>query len=361
MSHLLKRTKKSCLKLIRKISSKQIYLKRLEEEVATPRNEGCSDHSKDESYENAYNDEVKEKLFSLPVYLKLSQKQSSIALDEEEVNEDSEDCDCISKHYDENYNSTRKIRNNTESESNDFETLSHLCTENASEIIEIKRDPADKGVKKDIQSKDDDTQLDTVFEKVHYKQNVRYLRHTPSSTSLDNNNLICVADDECVDENFRTCTISPIINNNDDSLRTHSNQISSYTGKHQNNFFLPVNVSLGSKRVGNYQQLVITEEPDYFLKMTAVVKWDINGNSLEEEETIWNNYEEHKNHHHQVSSHWGGNRECSLNDSPKSSFYSSSTTIDTWLEEDDDAIDSMLLSEQQQQCCSSYKNRCLIK
>uniref|UniRef100_A0A1A9UZ49 Uncharacterized protein n=1 Tax=Glossina austeni TaxID=7395 RepID=A0A1A9UZ49_GLOAU len=330
----------SANKLIRKISSKQIYLNRLEEEAVTPRNEGreidCSYPSKDEK---VCSDKVKVKYLSLPTFASSKEMNG-------EVNE-GRDCDCLPKHNGESCNSRTKASKNAAAGQRG-KSLPHV-SETASAIIQTEVERNDKDPKKSILF-EDDRQLDVLFQKVHYKQNVRYLRHTPSSTSLDNNNLNYTADDEYTDASFRACTISPI-SDNEQSLRMRGDLIASSVGKQQNNCFLPVNVTLGSKHVDNYQELVITEEPDYFLKMTAVVKYDINGNSWEDE-TLWNPYEQAKDyqHHHAYF----------LNDSPKSSFHSSSTTIETWIEEEEeDAIDTMLLGEQQ--FCSYRKKHCLNK
>lgn len=325
-------------------------MKRLEEEAVTPSNEGCSiDCSNPSKDEKACSDKVKAKYLSLPTFV------NSKELDGEE-NEGS-DCDCLSKHDGENCISKTKASKNAAA-GQKGKSLPDV-NETASAIIQTEMERNDKDLKKSVLF-EDDKQLDLVFQKVHYKQNVRYLRHTPSSTSLDNNNLNYAADDEYTDESFRACTISPTINS-EQSLRMRGDLIVSSVGKQQNNCFLPVNVTLGSKHVDNYQELVITEEPDYFLKMTAVVRYDINGNSWEDE-TLWNTYEQAKNYQHHLSNgQWRENRAYFLNDSPKSSFHSSSTTIETWIEEEEeeDAIDTMLLDEQQ--FCSHRKKNCLNK
>ncbi|KAL9876470.1 uncharacterized protein ACN2A1_013145 isoform 3-T3 [Glossina fuscipes fuscipes] len=314
-------------KLIRKISSKQIYLKRLEEEAVTPRNEGClidcSHSSKDEKI---CSNKVKAKYLSIPTFA------SSKELDGEV--KEGRDRGCLSKHNGEDYNSKTETFKNV-AEGRRGKSSPHV-SETASAIIQADMERIDKDLKESILF-EDDKQLDVIFEKINYKQNVRYLRHTPSSTSLDNNNLNYAADDDHTDESYRPCTVSPITNN-EQSLRMRDDLILSTVGKRQNNSFLPVNVTLGSKHVDNYQELVITEEPDYFLKMTAVVKYDINGNSLEDE-TQWNTYEQAKNYQHHFSNgQWKGNCAYFLNDSPKSSFHSSSTTIETWIEEEEDEL-----------------------
>lgn len=182
----------------------------------------------------------------------------------------------------------------------------------------------------------DDTNLEIVFEKVKYKEDVRYLRHTPSTASLDNyfinddiDYYITNHNNNINNNTTTTTTTNTFIHNNNCNmpnlndpiftnrgLETHRNFFNSQHHHHLNTNLLPVNVSLGCKTDGNYHQFIIGEERDCFFKLTPVVKWDINGNSLEDDFDF--------NHF-----------EMNANNSPtKSSLRSSSTTLETWLEDE---------------------------
>lgn len=233
----------------------------------------------------------------------------------------------------------------------EFQRLEQLRSDTASEIVPFDSSftnnvKSDEAIKKPS-SFSDDTNIEVVFEKVKYKEDVRYFRHTPSTASLDNyfindqdHNLISNDDinadrnDDTNDSNGRNnnnnsnSNFNHNHNNNNNSnainlnnpiftnrgLETHHNYFNS---QHHLQHLLPVNVSLGCKSDGNYHQFIIGQERDCFYKLTPVVKWDINGNSLEDD---MDNF-----HCFKINS----------NNSPaKSSLRSSSTTLETWLEDE---------------------------
>lgn len=262
----------------------------------------------------------------------------------------------------------------------EFRRLQQLRSDTASEIIpydpqfsgksmaELKRErPSSLNLDADNEEDYDgvETMPQVVFEKVKYKEDVRYLRHTPSTCSLDN---YIINDEDEEDEQLNRSTLINTTNNNNNTISNifcHDNGImnhdinslnpidtkefdsttsglqmySNHFGNNDSeddpnpnhlilqqqqsqpqqsqlqpqNHSLPLNVSLGCITDGNYHQLFIGEERDYFYKLTPVVKWDINGNSLEDDD-----FPEF---------------DVIGNGSPaKSSLRSSSTTLETWLE-----------------------------
>lgn len=172
--------------------------------------------------------------------------------------------------------------------------------------------------------------IDIQFDLVQYKANVRYLRHTPSNSNSNSN-----------------CSL----NLNLEQLQAaHAEQTQSVT------LPMPVHVqrcrsagsracsvSVGSQFDGNYHNVIIMEQPpndDY-----PIVKWDINGNSLEEHED-----EEHfdlRRHWDAFDHRWRQLQSQSLSQSQqaqlsrrlgsghsqRSSHHSSSCTLETWIDD----------------------------
>ncbi|XP_061390935.1 uncharacterized protein LOC133326268 [Musca vetustissima] len=389
MSHLLKRTKKSCIKLIRKISNKQIFLKRLEEEdISTDVDISVEAKERDINQNENISmqpQQLQQQKFST-CNKKHKDKAPSSHSSREDITKESHKRK-LPLHLDD-LNSEKPVLQSLTSklfltaDGYEFQRLQQLRSDTASEII-----PYDPEFNKN----------EVVFEKVKYKEDVRYLRHTPSTCSLDNyiihdedvnEDLALPRDDDDGDEDFinttnllqnqnnnnnTICSARNNLNGIDNQIFTSSNhsrclsdskrevdttrgfqlqplainacefqeskksptehqlelqQFSSnqpqlsYQHHHHhhpaqpsNQNLLPLNVSLGCITDGNYHQLFIGEQRDAFFKLTPVVKWDINGNSLEDDDfPVFD-----ANHH--------------LNNSPaKSSLRSSSTTLETWLE-----------------------------
>ncbi|XP_075168843.1 uncharacterized protein LOC142240987 [Haematobia irritans] len=375
MSHLLKRTKKSCIKLMRKLSSKQIFLKRLEEEEIS--------QDVDISLE-AREKDVNQNVQITPKKRSPRGKSKKPAEDEETTARSLEDLSKesvkrkLTIHFEE-LNSDKPVLQSLTSklfltaDGYEFRRLQQLRSDTASEIIpydpkfsetaineddeEEKRQRPKSFINKavdddDDEENDDGSRIEVVFEKVKYKEDVRYLRHTPSTCSLDNYIINDDANDED-HENILNTTNNTICNRFNGShgninlnclqstgkgsdtyitrgLETHNNllikdpcdesekvpgQLQNHQQyQQQSNHILPLNVSLGCITDGNYHQLFIGEERDYFYKLTPVVKWDINGNSLEDDDDF-------------------PSFDMNANDSPaKSSLRSSSTTLETWLD-----------------------------
>ncbi|KAL7735470.1 hypothetical protein ACLKA6_019578 [Drosophila palustris] len=223
MSHLLRRTKKSCLKLLRKIStSKQLFVQRLDED----------EEDEEETAEN---------------------------LEKEQQEQD------------------------PEQEQDQKEQL-----QQSAESIAIR------------------------FDLMHYKENVRYLRHTPSNSSLD--------------------------------LQLEQQQQLQQLQQQQLQLQLPMqqqratcSVSVNSKFDGNYHNVIIMEQPpndDY-----PIVKWDINGNSLDEEHfDLRQHWDAFDNRWRQLQSLQTGKRlgsahSHSHSQSQRSSHHSSSCTLETWIDD----------------------------
>lgn len=175
------------------------------------------------------------------------------------------------------------------------------------------------------QLEEEPSHLDIQFDLMHYKENVRYLRHTPSNSSLD--------------------------------LQQDREQ-------EQRGF----SFSLGSQFDGQYHNLIIRDQPphdDY-----PIVKWDINGNSLEEEQDVEQPFDL-RQHWANFDSRWrqlqalpSGKRLSSSNHSQRSSHHSSACTLETWIDDADEAQNLLQSSQkskkkqqqQQQQVSSNYNN-----
>ena len=225
----------------------------------------------------------------------------------------------------------------------EFQRLEQLRSDTASEIIPYDSNFTNNCCRNsnNTPSFNDDTNIEVVFEKVKYKEDVRYLRHTPSTASLDNyfinteqdHNLTNISHSITNNINCNNCQHT-VIHNHNHNNNNNSNAINLnnplltnrgletqqnyYNSQHHLNHLLPVNVSLGCKSDGNYHQFIIGQERDYFYKLTPVVKWDINGNSLEDDLDNFHSF----------------NFNDANNSPAKSSLRSSSTTLETWLEDE---------------------------
>lgn len=149
------------------------------------------------------------------------------------------------------------------------------------------------------------------FERVPYKENVRYLRHTPSNSSLE-----LQLDEQQQQQQQpppppRPVPVQP-------PPRQTPQRLASHRLQHH-----PCSISLGSKFEGNYHSVVIMEPPhDDF----PIVKWDINGNSLDDD--ACDRWEDFDTRWRQAAA-----ATRSLSQSQKSSHQSSSCTLETWVDD----------------------------
>ncbi|XP_065369098.1 homeobox protein 2 [Calliphora vicina] len=330
--------------LIRKLSTKQIFLKRLEEEdISTDIDPSV------EATEKPNNQNPNTSPRNAAAYHRQSKKDTKDSPKEKQATKNVK----ALKHFDEDdedeTHDTAILQSLTSklfltADGYEFQRLEQLRSDTASEIVPFDANFTNNDgatIKKPPPSSfADDTNLEVVFEKVKYKEDVRYFRHTPSTASLDNYFINQDQDHNLITNNSTFSNNSNGTNNNNNSNHTHnhnnnnnSNAINFnnpiftnrglethhnyFNSQHQLNHLLPVNVSLGCKSDGNYHQFIIGQERDCFYKLTPVVKWDINGNSLDDD---MDNF-----HCFSINS----------NNSPaKSSLRSSSTTLETWLEDE---------------------------
>ncbi|KAH8308865.1 hypothetical protein KR059_002553 [Drosophila kikkawai] len=270
MSHLLRRTKKSCLKLLRRIStSKQLFVQRLDEE---------------DGDEDDMEPEVGADL------------QRGLELD---VNS--------------NCHMTEAIYEELQLEE---------CNQNEAppEMAREAEEPQpQEATKLDLRSKylmsyGNYEVLDTIeFERVPYKENVRYLRHTPSNSSLDL---------QLEEQQQQMQQPPPKQLSVHQPPRQTPQKMVSHRLQHQH----PCSISLGSKFEGNYHSVVIMEPPhDDF----PIVKWDINGNSLDDD--TCDRWEDFDTRWRQAAA--ATTRSFSQSQSQKSSHQSSSCTLETWVDD----------------------------
>lgn len=252
MSYLLRRTKKSCLKFLRKIStSKQLFVQRLDE---------------DEEDEDEMEKEEEQ-----PV----QQQQIDMTNDEQ-------------------YSSNNNLETSVQ------------CLEYAYDL-EFKENELEKEQEtekeKEEQLQQTEKSLNVQFDLMHYKENVRYLRHTPSNSSLD--------------------------------LQLEQQQQQQQLQLREVTTTMPIqrttcSVSVGSKFDGNYHNVIIMEQPpndDY-----PIVKWDINGNSLDEEHfDLRQHWDAFDNRWRQLQSLQG--KRLGSGQSQRSSHHSSSCTLETWIDD----------------------------
>lgn len=162
--------------------------------------------------------------------------------------------------------------------------------------------------------------IDIQFDLVQYKANVRYLRHTPSNSNSNSN---C-----SLNLHLEQQQASPM------PMPVHAQRCRSAGSR-------ACSVSVGSQFDGNYHNVIIMEQPpndDY-----PIVKWDINGNSLEEHED---------EEHFDLRRHWDAfdhrwrqlqsqsqsqqaqlSRRLGSGHSQRSSHHSSSCTLETWIDD----------------------------
>ncbi|EDW02257.1 uncharacterized protein LOC6559600 [Drosophila grimshawi] len=237
MSHLLRRTKKSCLKLLRKIStSKQLFVQRLDED--------------DEDEQEMEQEEEEEHINTATT----NDKQYA----------------CDSSTNTKNTNNNKNIKPNPSVQ---------YCQEVLSQLKE---------------EEEEDQRLDIQFDLMHYKENVRYLRHTPSNSNSNSSvDLRQVASPQC-----------------------------------------SFSVSVGSQLKGQYHNVIIVEQPPN--DAYPIVKWDINGNSLDEEQfdlrQHWAAFDSRWRQLQAVQSGQSGKRMGSGH-SQRSSHHSSSCTLETWIDD----------------------------
>ncbi|KAH8290673.1 hypothetical protein KR054_004856 [Drosophila jambulina] len=282
MSHLLRRTKKSCLKLLRRIStSKQLFVQRLDEE---------------DGDEDDIEPEIGADL------------QRGLELD---VNS--------------NCHMTEAI----------YEELQlDVCNQNEA-VPELAREAEEpqpqEATKLDLRTKylmsyGNYEVLATPpsaieFERVPYKENVRYLRHTPSNSSLD-----LQLEEQQLQLQLQQQVPQPPPRQLPVQQQTPPRQT---PPRHtpQKMVRHPCSISLGSKFEGNYHSVVIMEPPhDDF----PIVKWDINGNSLDDD--TCDRWEDFDTRWRQAATATA-NRPFSQSQSQKSSHQSSSCTLETWVDD----------------------------
>ncbi|XP_064543217.1 uncharacterized protein LOC135431818 [Drosophila montana] len=283
MSHLLRRTKKSCLKLLRKIStSKQLFVQRLDE---------------DEDYEE--HEERQE------------QQQEQIS------------CNCST-------NDKQYVSHNNNNTNNSPIQSVQGCEDVAAEeawCVPLERQlPVER------------TGLDIQFDRVPYKENVRYLRHTPSNSSLD----LQLEQQREREREQR------------EQLQRERELVASQPG---------YSVSVGSQFDGHYHNVIIMEHQppndDY-----PIVKWDINGNSLDEEHfDLRQHWDAFDSRWRQLQSAPSGKR-LGSGHSQRSSHHSSACTLETWIDDAelgtcDDAQNLLQTNKKKNTNNNNNLNQCL--
>ncbi|KAH8261040.1 hypothetical protein KR044_002591 [Drosophila immigrans] len=258
MSHLLRRTKKSCLKLLRKIStSKQLFAQRLDEDVEDEDEEEIDD---DEEAEQ----QVQQMSCSLSA---ANDKQYSM---------------CHLQHQQQPQPQPQQNQSNLQPS---VQRLEYAC-----EAAILEEEQSEQPTQ---------PSLDIKFDLMHYKENVRYLRHTPSNSSLD-----------------LQLEQQPQAKQQQQPRDVPATRACS--------------VSVGSKFDGNYHNVIIMEQPpndDY-----PIVKWDINGNSLDEEHfDLRQHWDAFDNRWRQLQS--AQSKRLGSAQSQRSSHHSSSCTLETWIDD----------------------------
>ncbi|KAH8284692.1 hypothetical protein KR018_011568 [Drosophila ironensis] len=276
MSHLLRRTKKSCLKLLRKIStSKQLFVQHLDEEDEDETQEMPSD-AVDPQLDVNSNCQVTE-----AIYEELQLHESGKIEEEDRCLELASEAEEESKQE-----SKLDLRLRYLMSQGNYESL---ATEAA---------------------------LDVEFERVPYKANVRYLRHTPSNSSLD------LRLDEQQQQQLQQQQQQQQAVRQQLVPQPHQ-PIQQPQKIPVPSRFQPCSFSLGSKLEGNYHSLVIVEPPHDDL---PIVRWDINGNSLDDDACDrWADFETRWKQAAAVTR--------SLSQSQRSSHQSSSCTLETWVDD----------------------------
>ncbi|EDW89276.1 probable E3 ubiquitin-protein ligase bre1 [Drosophila yakuba] len=278
MSHLLRRTRKSCLKFLRKIStSKQLFVQRLDEEDGDDEDvEEELNLQRDLELDVNSNCPVTEAIYE---ELQLSECNQALDLAKEEE----EELQPAAKH---------DLRFKYLMSCGNYEVLATPPT-----TIE--------------------------FERVKYKANVRYLRHTPSNSSLD-----LQLEEQKEEQKAEQKEEQPAQQQATPRKQQVQQQATPRKQQVQQRIptpsrYHPCSISLGSKLEGNYHSVVIMEPPhDDF----PIVKWDINGNSLDDDTCDrWDDFD----------ARWrqAAVATRSLSQSQKSSHQSSSCTLETWVDD----------------------------
>ncbi|XP_016993744.2 uncharacterized protein [Drosophila takahashii] len=260
MSHLLRRTKKSCLKFLRKIStSKQLFVQRLDEEDGDDDEEVEVDLQRDLELDVNSNCQVTEAIYE---ELQLSECAPDLA---------------------------KEVQESQPEVKHDLRTK-YLMSYGSYEVL-------------------DTLPTSIEFERVNYKENVRYLRHTPSNSSLD--------------LHLEEQQPRQLEQQEKPSVQQATPRRQQLQKIPPANRYHPCSISLGSKLEGNYHSVVIMEPPhDDF----PIVKWDINGNSLDDDSC--DRWEDFDNRWRQAAA-----VTRSLSQSQKSSHQSSSCTLETWVDD----------------------------
>ncbi|XP_034476878.1 UPF0746 protein DDB_G0281095 isoform X2 [Drosophila innubila] len=250
-------------------------------------------------------------------------------LDEDEEDEDEtveEEQEQVQQQYidvthDKQYNSNN---NNPE--------ISVQCLEYAYEaaILEKEQEKEQEHEKEqEEQLQQSEESLDIQFDLMHYKENVRYLRHTPSNSSLD------LQLEQQQQQQQQQLQLREVVAT---TMPTKQRATCS--------------VSVGSKFDGNYHNVIIMEQPpndDY-----PIVKWDINGNSLDEEHfDLRQHWDAFDNRWRQLQSLQAKRLGSGHSHSQKSSHHSSSCTLETWI---DDA--ELGLCDESQNLLQTNNNNC---
>ncbi|XP_055917928.1 uncharacterized protein LOC129950123 [Eupeodes corollae] len=183
-----------------------------------------------------------------------------------------------------------------------------------------------------------------VFEKVRYRENIRYFRRTPSNSSLSS----YPSSPKTIDcQKEYICALN-------EKKKESINRMNSYSKNRQSNIFLqfrnnishPVNLTLSSNPSGNLNNLVISEGRNWLNEPCPVVSWDINGNSIDDDIIcLNNNWDDCDNRLNLLRDK--RLMKSRLDGSYKSSSRSSSTTLETWV--DDEILDNSYNEEIERQ------------
>ncbi|XP_011190813.2 uncharacterized protein LOC105217486 [Zeugodacus cucurbitae] len=322
MAQLLKMTKKSCLKIFRKITPfKPMSAIKLEEEdeISNDNQDVTSRYEEPSLTKPQYKHETE------TGNQKCTFKRNKTVQDFETSSAYEADIDNLS---------STDIESNTMLQSI---TTRLFLTSDGYEFQRLEQ-PRGDTVSDEIVYEPEIATHKIVFEKVRYKEHIRYFRRTPSNLSLDN------ADDSKRNESTQ---IADPLTDPPKRTRNAGEAKRSYNGGGTRQpptvqsfpqtipAYVAINVmNLEIKNPGKCESVVIAEQRDRFDKLMPVVKWDINGNSLDDDFYIddsWND---------STDMNWNNSSEKRVSqfkldsESQKSSFRSSSTTLETWLDED---------------------------
>ncbi|XP_037956948.1 uncharacterized protein LOC119686436 [Teleopsis dalmanni] len=297
MSHLLKRTKKTCLKLLRKLSSKTSNAEKLDEEpehvgTIAPQYTELQTITKNSSNNNV----------TKPLELAFDN-------DIDLVSEDEFNHFCFDSKHGNSILQSLTSKLFLTADGYEFHRLHQLRSDTTSDILQF----------------ENNFDEEIVFEKVKYREDIKYFRHSPSNCSLDNTAQITFTPTP-----YHLSDSNSIISNNSTDDNLH---FTPYTSKR--NKFFPMNFNLDSSADDMLAVRDKVSKPDdemHTYKMAPVFKWDINGNPFDA--TMYNNdnwseydFRLNKNRGKRFSVHQS-------DESQKSSFRSSSTTLETWIEDE---------------------------